>query len=96
MTVRAELCRFRPLARLKVLILVQTMEVSNELPTEAEVYMEVRGLRTGIEGGLSRMIAEDLKGRQKETKRKKYQVGRRWELVEGYSVDSVRKYGPHK
>ena len=79
--VRAELYRCRPPARLKVPILVQSTEVSNELPTEAKVNMEVRGIRTGRSGGPSGMRVEDFKGWCKEAKREKDPVGRRQELL---------------
>ena len=81
LTVRAELYRCRPPARLKVPILVQSTVVSNEVPTESEVYMAVRGVRTGRSWDLSGMKTEDLKGWYKEAKRDKDPVGRIWYLV---------------
>ena len=58
MTVWDELYRYHPLARLKVPILVHPKEVSNKVPTEAEVDMALQGMRTGREGGPSVMRAE--------------------------------------
>ena len=48
LTVRAELYRCRPPARLKATILFQPTEIIEEVPTKAELEMEVRGRRTGI------------------------------------------------
>ena len=58
MTVRSELYRYHPLARLKVPILVHPKEVSNKVPTEAEVDMALWGMITGRAGGPSVMILE--------------------------------------
>ena len=43
LTIRAELYRCRPPARLKILILIQPVAVNDDVPTEAEVKMAVRG-----------------------------------------------------
>ena len=64
--VREEIYRCRPPERLKVPILVQMMEDNNQVPTEAEVELAVRGMILGIAGGPSGMISYDLKGWCKE------------------------------
>ena len=69
MTVRLELYRCWPPARIKVPILVQPAAVNNGAPTEAEVKMAVWGLKRGRKGGPSGMREEDLKGCRKESKR---------------------------
>ena len=77
MTVWDELYRCRPPARLKVLILVQMTDISYEVPTEAEVDLEVRGMIMEIAGGLPDMRVEELKGLRKGAKREKDPVGKR-------------------
>ena len=67
--VRAELYRCQPPARLKVPILVHPVAVNDDVPKEAEVELEVWGMKGGRAGGLSGMRAEDLKGWRKESKR---------------------------
>ena len=78
LSVRDELYRCRPPERLKVPILFQPTEFKDEVPTEVEVNLEVRGLRAGRAGGLSGMILEELKGWRKDTNREKEPVGRNW------------------
>ena len=51
------------------------------MPTEAEVNIVVRGMRSGRAVGPSGMRAGDPKGWRKEAKRGKEPVGRMWELV---------------
>ena len=43
-------------------ILIQPAAVNDNVPTEAEVKLAVRGLKGGRVGGPSRMIDEELKG----------------------------------
>ena len=81
LAVRAELFRFRPLARLKVPILVQLAAVNGDVPTEAEVDLAVRGLKGGRSGCSSEMRAEDVKGWRKEDKREKDPEGIKWEMM---------------
>ena len=81
MAVRSELYRCRPPARLKVLILVQTEVVKNDVPMEADIKLAVQGLKGGRAGSLSGMIAKDLEGWRKKAKREKDLERRRWELV---------------
>ena len=46
-SVRVELCIFQPPARLKIPILVHLEAVNDDIPTEVEVEMAVRGLKLG-------------------------------------------------
>ena len=78
---REKLYRFRPPERLKVPILVHPAAVDDDVPTDAEVYLAVQGVKWGRSGCPSGMIAEDLKGWSKEAKREKEPEGRRWDLV---------------
>ena len=55
--VRVELYRLRPPARLKVPILVQPAEVNDDVPTEAEGELAVRGIKGGRAGVPSDMRA---------------------------------------
>ena len=43
--------------------------LNDDVPKEAEVELEVWGMKGGRAGGLSGMRAEDLKGWRKESKR---------------------------
>ena len=79
--VRAELYRCRPPARLKVPILVQPAAVSDDVPTELEVDLAVRGMKYGRSGGPSGMRSGDLKVWRKGENRDKEPEGRRWELA---------------
>ena len=49
--------------------MVQLVVVADDVPTEAEVKLVVRGMKGGIAGGLSGMREEDLKRWRKEAKR---------------------------
>ena len=80
-TARSELYRCRPPARLKIPISVHLTESNNEVPPEADFDMAVQGLRAGIAGGPSGMMAEDLKEWSKEDKREKEPVGRKREMM---------------
>ena len=66
---------------LKVPILVQLAAVNNEIPTEAEVELVVRGLKSRRAVCSSGMRTEDMKGWRKKAKRENDTVGRRWEVV---------------
>ena len=50
---------------MKVLILVQPAAVNDDVPTEAEIDLAVRGLKGGRVGGPLGMRLEDLKGWRK-------------------------------
>ena len=61
--------------------MVQTEAVNDDVPTESEVNLVVRGMKGERAGSTSGMRTEDLKGWHKEAKCEKYPEGRRWELV---------------
>ena len=81
LAVMAELYRCRSPERLKVPILVHQTEVDDEVPTEAEVNLEVGGIKAVRAGVLSGMRAEDLKRWCRESKQEMEPVGRRWDPV---------------
>ena len=71
LAVKTELYICRPPSRLKVLILFQPLKVNDEVPTESEVNLAVRGMRAERVGGPSGTRGEDLKGCLKEANREK-------------------------
>ena len=78
---RAEICQCCPPARLWVPILVQSSAVNDDIPEEAEIEIEMLGLKGRRERGPSGMRAKDLEEWQQEAKREKYPEGRKWEPV---------------
>ena len=78
---RAEIYRCRPPEELRVPLLVQPAAVNDDTPAEADIYMAVRRLKIGKEGGASGTRAENLKEWLREAKREKDPERRSWELV---------------
>ena len=74
---RAKLYICRPLARLKVLILVPPVTVNDDVLAEVEINLEVWGMKVGRAGGMSGMIENELKGWRNEAKCYKEPKGRR-------------------
>ena len=56
-------------------------EVNDDIPSEAEIRVSVRGLKCGRSGVPLDMRAEELKGWLREAKRKKVTLRIRWDLV---------------
>ena len=80
-TERVELYICRPTERIRFPFLVQPEEVDGGIPLEADIELEVGGLKGGRAGGLLDISAEDIMGWLREAKRKKEPVRRRWKLA---------------
>ena len=61
--------------------MVQPAAVNDDVPTEAEIDLAVRGLKGGRVGGPLGMRLEDLKRWRKEAKCDKEPEGERWKIV---------------
>ena len=68
-------------AGLWIPILVQPSAVNDDIPQEADIDIEVLGLKGVRAGGLSGMRVKDLKERQQDTKCEKDPEGRKWDPV---------------
>ena len=77
---RAEIYRCWPPVRLQVPILVQPLAVNDYIPSEAEIYMVVLGLKVGILGVCQACAQRTLRCGTRSPSASNIQRGESWSL----------------